>query len=62
MKNMKKYLFQVVQLFTFPDRAVHLVPLSEGKTLAEFVIGNIDEEGYLRRTPEALADDVCFSG
>jgi RNA polymerase sigma-54 factor len=49
---------------TFHDfliEQLNLVPLSEReKILAEFVIGNIDEEGYLRRTPEALADDIAF--
>ncbi|HOJ65400.1 MAG TPA: RNA polymerase factor sigma-54 [Paludibacteraceae bacterium] len=49
---------------TFHDflmEQLNLVPLSErDRALAEFVIGNIDEEGYLRRTPEALADDVAF--
>lgn len=28
--------------------------------LAEYVIGNIDEEGYLRRSPEAMVDDIIF--
>lgn len=28
--------------------------------LAEYVIGNIDEEGYLRRTAEAMVDDIVF--
>jgi RNA polymerase sigma-54 factor len=26
----------------------------------EYVIGNIDDEGYLRRTPEAMVDDIVF--
>jgi len=38
-----------------------LVSLSEHqRLLAEYVIGNIDEEGYLRRTPEAMVDDIVF--
>jgi RNA polymerase sigma-54 factor len=28
--------------------------------IAKFVVGNIDEDGYLRRTPEELADDLAF--
>lgn len=28
--------------------------------LAEYVIGNIDEEGYLRRSSEAMVDDLVF--
>lgn len=28
--------------------------------IAKFVVGNIDEDGYLRRTPEELVDDLAF--
>lgn len=38
-----------------------LLQLSEHEhQLAEYVIGNIDEEGYLRRTPESMVDDIVF--
>ena len=38
-----------------------LQDLSEKEyALAEYVIGNIDEEGYLRRTAEAMVDDIVF--
>ncbi len=30
------------------------------RLLAEYVIGNIDEEGYLRRTVESMVDDIVF--
>jgi RNA polymerase sigma-54 factor len=30
------------------------------RQLAEYVIGNIDDEGYLRRTVESMVDDVVF--
>jgi RNA polymerase sigma-54 factor len=30
------------------------------RLLTEYVIGNIDDEGYLRRTPEAMVDDIVF--
>lgn len=30
------------------------------KTIGEFVIGNIDEDGYLRRDTEAMVDDIAF--
>ncbi len=30
------------------------------RMLIEYVIGNIDDEGYLRRTPEAMVDDIVF--
>jgi len=40
---------------------VSLLCLSEkDHLLTEYVIGNIDEEGYLRRTPEAMVDDIVF--
>lgn len=28
--------------------------------IAKFVVGNIDDDGYLRRTVEELVDDLCF--
>ena len=38
-----------------------LLQLTENeRMLAEYVIGNIDDEGYLRRTPEAMVDDIVF--
>lgn len=40
---------------------VGLMHLSEkDRLLTEYVIGNIDDEGYLRRTPEAMVDDIVF--
>ncbi len=30
------------------------------RQIAEYVIGNIDDEGYLRRDPEAMVDDIVF--
>ncbi len=30
------------------------------RLLVKYVIGNIDDEGYLRRTPEAMVDDIVF--
>lgn len=30
-------------------------------SLAEYIIGNIDEDGYLRRELEAISDDLAFS-
>jgi RNA polymerase sigma-54 factor len=39
-----------------------LVDLNEREmTLAEYIIGNIDEDGYLRREVEAMVDDLAFS-
>ena len=33
----------------------------EDRLLAEYIIGNIDEDGYLRRDLEAIVDDLAFS-
>ena len=33
---------------------------SEDRFLAEYIIGNIDDEGYLKRTPEDVSDDILF--
>lgn len=39
-----------------------LVRLTEREEmLAEYIIGNIDEDGYLRREIEAMVDDLAFS-
>lgn len=40
---------------------VGLLHLTEkDRLLTEYVIGNIDDEGYLRRMPEAMVDDIVF--
>ncbi len=40
---------------------LHLRNLSErDQALAEYIIGNIDDEGYLRRDVEAMVDDIVF--
>lgn len=40
---------------------LHLQELSEqDMTIAEYIIGNIDEEGYLRRELDAMVDDIAF--
>lgn len=33
----------------------------EDKKLAEFIIGNIDDDGYLRRELDAIVDDLAFT-
>ncbi len=33
----------------------------EQEVLAEYILGNIDDDGYLRRDLEAIADDLVFS-
>jgi RNA polymerase sigma-54 factor len=40
---------------------LRLKQLSEQKfRIGEYIIGNIDDDGYLRRSPEALSDDLAF--
>jgi RNA polymerase sigma-54 factor len=39
-----------------------MLSIDERQTmLAEYIIGNIDEDGYLRREVEAMVDDLAFS-
>lgn len=33
----------------------------EQEKIARYIIGNIDEDGYLRRTPQEIADDLAFA-
>jgi len=33
---------------------------ADDRFLAEYIIGNIDEDGYLQRSPENIADDILF--
>ena len=45
----------------FLEEQVGLLHVTEHeRMLIEYVIGNIDDEGYLRRTPEAMVDDIVF--
>lgn len=40
---------------------VGLLPIDESqKQLANYIIGNIDDEGYLRRDAESMVDDIVF--
>ena len=40
---------------------LRLKPLSEEKIrIGEYIIGNIGDDGYLRRDPESLSDDLAF--
>lgn len=43
-------------------RQLSELPLSPRQlTIANYIIGNLDSNGYLKRTPEAIADDITFS-
>lgn len=44
------------------EKQLGLLQLDERKhTIAEQIIGSIDEDGYLRREPMAITDDLAFS-
>ncbi len=41
---------------------LHMLDLNhEDRQLADYLVGNIDEEGYLRRDISAIADDLAFN-
>lgn len=43
-------------------RQLSELPLSPHRlTIANYIIGNLDSNGYLKRTPEAIADDITFT-
>lgn len=43
-------------------RQLSELPLSPRQlTIANYIIGNLDSNGYLKRTPEAIADDITFT-
>ncbi|MBP1663358.1 MAG: polymerase, sigma 54 subunit, RpoN/SigL [Bacteroidetes bacterium] len=45
----------------FLSEQVGLLQLtSHERNLVEYIIGNIDDEGYLRRSPESMVDDIVF--
>jgi len=48
-----EYLEQQLGLFEFKDAREHAIALQ--------IIGSIDDDGYLRREPEAMVDDLLFS-
>jgi RNA polymerase sigma-54 factor len=46
----------------FLENQLGLRPLSERQfRLGQYIIGNIDEDGYLRRNLEAIVDDMAFN-
>ncbi len=50
--------------FTFHEHLIDQVGLlhlnEKQRKLVEYIIGNIDEEGYLRRDAESMVDDIVF--
>lgn len=50
-KTFHEHLIEQLGLQTISDHQ---------RTIAEYVIGNIDDEGYLRRPVESMVDDIVF--
>ena len=50
-ESLNEFLIQQLRLRNLPEK--------EMKT-AEYIIGNIDDDGYLRRDLGAIADDLVF--
>lgn len=50
-QSLNEYLLQQLGLRDLPDKQVKI---------AEYIIGNIDDDGYLRRELSAIADDLVF--
>lgn len=51
-KSFHDYLFEELRLKGITKRQ---------EIIAEFIIGNIDEDGYLRRDIESISDDIAFT-
>lgn len=50
-QSLNEYLLQQLGLRDLPEKQVRI---------AEYIIGNIDDDGYLRRELSAIADDLVF--
>lgn len=50
-QSLNEYLLQQLGLRDLPEKETKI---------AEYIIGNIDDDGYLRREPSAIADDLVF--
>lgn len=50
-QSLNEYLLQQLGLRDLPEKQVRI---------AEYIIGNIDDDGYLRRDLSAIADDLVF--
>lgn len=52
-ESLQDHLTEQVRLKNLPDNIAEL---------AEYVVGNLDEDGYLRRSAESMVDDLAFAG
>jgi RNA polymerase sigma-54 factor len=50
-QSLSDYLLQQLQLHELSER---------DKKISEYIIGNMDEDGYLRRDMQAISDDIAF--
>jgi RNA polymerase sigma-54 factor len=50
-QSLNEYLLQQLGLRDLAEKEMKI---------AEYIIGNIDDDGYLRRDPQAIADDLIF--
>ncbi len=50
-QSLNEFLLQQLRLRDLPDKQMKI---------AEYIIGNIDDDGYLRRDLSAIADDLIF--
>ena len=50
-QSLNEFLLQQLGLRDLPDKQMKI---------AEYIIGNIDDDGYLRRDLSAIADDLIF--
>ena len=51
-RSMQEYLAEQLRYRNLSDRDMHI---------AEFLVGSIDEDGYLRRDLDSISDDIAFS-
>lgn len=51
-KSFHEYLLEQLGTFPLPD---------EDRQIAEYLIGNIDDDGYIRREMQAIVDDLAFT-
>lgn len=55
-------LTEGVSLYDYLMEQIHFSDLDEDELkIAEYIIGNLDNDGYLRREVKALVDDLAFS-
>lgn len=53
---------QGVSFIDFLERQLYMYRLDEEEyQIAEFIIGNIDDDGYIRRDLQAIVDDLAFT-